>query len=144
MYCPKCGNEHAGDSQFCRKCGQGLAASVTSSGVSVGAGAAVAPARVQEVNPQEPPKPSSRWKRIPLFLLVLVIVLLVSYSLHNSASRTQQPAKQLHVVTFKNPDLHVDALAFNYFELDVPRGASDVNLRGHFHANGGFANDIEV
>ena len=153
MFCPKCGSEHPDDSQFCRKCGQGLA-SPTSSGVSVGAGAAVAPARIQEVNPQEPPKPSSRWKRIPLFLLVLVIVLLVSYSLHNSASResashdsashTQQPAKQQHFITVNNPNLHVNALAFNYFKLDVPSGATNARLRGNFTASGGFTNDIEV
>jgi hypothetical protein len=118
---------------------------MSSSGVSVGAGAAVAPARIQEMNPQEPePKHSSRSKRIPLFLLVLLIMLLVSYGLLNRASRNQPPAKQLHVVSVKNPDLHVDALAFNYVKLDVPMGATHVNLRGHFHANGGVANDIEV
>jgi hypothetical protein len=44
VFCPKCGAEHSDDSQFCSKCGRGLAVSVTSGG----AAAAVAPARIPE------------------------------------------------------------------------------------------------
>ena len=46
MFCSKCGAATPEDSQFCRKCGQDLAFSVSSSG------AAAAPARIPEPKPQ--------------------------------------------------------------------------------------------
>jgi hypothetical protein len=81
---------------------------------------------------------------VPLFLLVLLIALLIFYSLNNRPRQQTQTAKQMHFVTIKNPNLHVNALAYNYFKLDVPMGASNVRLRGNFTASGGLTNDIEV
>lgn len=47
-------------------------------------------------------------------------------------------------MTVKNPDLHINALSFSYFKLDVPAGATRVNLHGNFTASGGLTNDVEV
>lgn len=152
MYCQKCGSEHSDDSQFCRKCGQGLATpAISSAATSSGAGAAVAPARIQEARPQEPePKTSSRSKRIPLFLGVLLLIGIWGYVANQRSNPNpavnpiDRIVKQQRTVTVKNSDLHVNALNFNYFKLDVPSGATSVNLRGNFTASGGLTNDVEV
>jgi zinc-ribbon domain len=149
MFCPKCGSEHPDDSQFCRKCGQGLAVPVTSTGVtSVGAGAAVAPARIPEVAPQ----PAKPLVRAPFAIAGVLLLLLLIYGYNSSQRANPNPAvnpvdrivKQERTVTAKNPDLHVNALSFSSFKLEVPTGATSVNLHGNFTASGGLTNDVEV
>jgi hypothetical protein len=142
LFCPKCGTEHPDDSQFCRKCGHGVAvaASVT------GAGAAVAPARISEA-----PKPKPI-VRTPYAIAGVLLLLFIIYGYNASQRANPNPAanpvdrlvKQQHTVTLKNPALAVNALNFAYFKLDVPQGASSVLLHGDFTASGGLGNDVEV
>jgi zinc-ribbon domain len=142
VFCSTCGTETSDDSQFCRKCGKGLAVSATSSG----AGAAVAPARIPN-----PPKPKPL-VRAPFLIAGALPLLLLIYGYNASQRANPNPAvnpidrivKQQRTVTVKNPALHINALNFAYFKLDVPTGATSVNLHGNFTASGGLTNDVEV
>lgn len=142
MFCSKCGTETSDDSQFCRKCGKGLAVSATSSG----AGAAVAPARVPD-----PPK-SKPLVRAPFVIAGVLLLLLLIYGYNASQRANPNPAvnpidrmvKQQRTVTVKNPDLHINALSFSSFKFDVPLGATSVNMHGSFTASGGLTNDVEA
>jgi hypothetical protein len=148
MFCPKCGSEHPDDSQFCRKCGQGLAVPASGGVASAGAGAAVAPARIPEVAPQ----PAKPLVRAPFVIAGVLLLLLLIYGYNASQRANPNPAvnpvdrivKQQRTVTVKNPDLHINALNFAYFKLDVPSGATSVNLHGNFTASGGLTNDVEA
>jgi zinc-ribbon domain len=145
VFCPKCGAETSDDSQFCRKCGQGLSASATSTGTA----AAVAPARI----PDTPPKTKPR-VRAPFVVAGVLLLMLLIYGYGYNASHSTTPGanpnpverlvKQQHTTTVKNPNLHVNALSFSSFKLDVPAGATSVNLHGNFTASGGLTNDVEV
>lgn len=148
MFCPKCGTETTDDSQFCRKCGRGLAVSAASSGAtSAGAGAAVAPARIPEAPPKAKPL-----VRAPFAIAGALVLLLLIYGYNVSQRANLNPAvnpidrivKQQHTMTAKNPDLRINALSFSSFKFDVPAGATSVNLHGNFTASGGLTNDVEV
>jgi hypothetical protein len=133
VFCPKCGTETPDDSQFCRKCGQGLAVS--------------APART----PPET-KPERKLVRTPFAIAGVVLVALLIYGYNTSQKATPNPAanpidrlvKQQHTTQVSNPTLAVNALGYSYFKLDVPPGATSVLLHGNFTASGGMGNDIEV
>jgi hypothetical protein len=127
---------------------------VTSSGaVSVGAGAAVAPARIPDTprSPETPQKPKP-WVRAPFVTAGVLLLLLLLYGYNANLRSNPNPAvnpidrliKQQRTVTVKNPGLQLKALNFGYSKLDVPSGATSVNLRGNFTASGGFTNDVEV
>lgn len=146
MFCPKCGTEHPDDSQFCRKCGQGLAVVASATGTA----AAVAPARIPETKPQE--KPGRKLVRTPFAIAGVLLLLFIVYG-YNASQRTNpnpnanpidRIVKQQHTTTLSNPQLLVNPLNFAYFKLDVPAGASSVLLHGDFTASGGLGNDIEV
>jgi hypothetical protein len=142
VFCSTCGTETSDDSQFCRKCGKGLAVSATSSG----AGATVAPARIPD-----PPKPKPL-VRAPFLIAGALLLLLLIYGYNASQRANPNPAvnpidrivKQQRTVTVKNPSLSIRPLNFAYFKLDVPAGATSVNVHGNFTASGGLANDVEV
>jgi zinc-ribbon domain len=142
VFCSTCGTETSDDSQFCRKCGKGLAVSATSSG----AGAAVAPARIPD-----PPKPKPL-VRAPFLIAGALLLLLLIYGYNASQRANPNPAvnpidrivKQQRTVTVKNPSLSIRPLNFAYFKLDVPAGATSVNIHGNFTASGGLTNDVEV
>ena len=72
MFCPKCGTETTDDSQFCRKCGQGLAVA------STGTTAAVAPARIPETKPQR------KLVRTPFAIAGVLLLLFLIYAYNAS------------------------------------------------------------
>jgi hypothetical protein len=146
VFCPKCGTETPDDSQFCRKCGQGLAVVASAAGT----GAAAAPARVPQAKPQE--KPKRKLVRTPYAIAGILLLLFIVYG-YNATQRTnpntaanpvERIVKQLHTTTIANPSLTVNAMSSAYFKLDVPQGATSVQLHGNFTASGGMGNDIEV
>jgi len=140
LFCPKCGTETPDDSQFCRKCGQGLAVVATSTGTR----AAVATAR-----PETKPR---KLVRTPFAIAGVLFLLLIIYGYNASQRANPNPAvnpidrivKQQRTTTVSNPALGVNPLSFSYFKLDVPTGATSVLLHGNFTASGGMGNDIEV
>ena len=155
MFCPKCGMESQDDSQFCRKCGTGLAATSNT------------PAAM----PEKVKQPAVR----PAFILGVLLVLavlgwLIDHAVHEQqqvrAARAvpktaverdvqnvsdfynntppQPPQPQLHTVTIGKGALSVAALHYAFYTLSVPAGAQTVKVQGHFQATGGMGNDIEV
>jgi hypothetical protein len=141
VFCPKCGAEASDDSQFCQKCGRGL-----NSFATTGTGAAVAPARIAKAEPTKRP-----FLHVPYTIVGLLILILLVLVYGYNANRTNQAAnpldrltKQQRVATVKNPDLHVNALSYYSFKLDIPQGASGALLQGNFTASGGAGNDVEV
>jgi hypothetical protein len=142
LFCPKCGTEHPDDSQFCRKCGQGLAGVAS----ATGAGTAVAPARIPETKTQR------KLVRTPFAIAGVLLLLFIIYGYNASQRANPNPAatpierltKQQHTTTLANPSLKVNALNFAYFKLDVPAGATSVLVHGNFTASGGLGNDVEV
>jgi hypothetical protein len=142
LFCPKCGTETPDDSQFCRKCGQGLGVVASATGTA----AAVAPARVPETKPQR------KLVRTPFAIAGVLLLLFVIYGYNASQRANPNPAatpierltKQQHTTTLANPALAVNALNFAYFKLAVPAGATSVLVHGNFTASGGLGNDVEV
>jgi hypothetical protein len=116
---------------------------------SAGAAAAVAPARIPNVPPA---KLQRKLVRTPYAIAGILLLAFVIYGYNASQRTNPNPAvnpidrivKQQRTVTVKNPDLHLNALNFGYFKLDVPTGATSVNLHGNFTASGGLTNDVEV
>jgi len=139
MFCSKCGTETSDDSQFCRKCGKGLNAPI-----STGGGAAVAPAPVTA-------KPKSK-VRTPFVIAAVLIALLLLFAYNaqrtsmsnRNASAIDQLVKQKHTITIDKPDTAVNANSYYYFKLEVPSGATGVHFQGNFEASGGRGNDVEV
>jgi hypothetical protein len=139
MFCHKCGVDLPDDSQFCRKCGQAQS-------VSVGGGAAVAPARI----PEPAPKPQNLTLltvlcALPLLFLVCWIVW-GQHSTPNGGSTSQpfQPPLQQHKLSLPLGAFTVRQLSASSYKFTVPAGAFNVTMKGHFAATGGARNDVEV
>lgn len=141
MFCSKCGTDLPDDSQFCRKCGQG----VGSVSVGGGAAAAVAPAPTAAAKPK---RKTAVW--------IAAIFLLVAawagwqrnvhgyYGANPAHEQTAHPQPQLHSQAIGDVAFTINAGASHYYEFTVPAGAYDASLKGHFSATGGSGNDIEV
>jgi len=146
VFCPKCGTETQDDSQFCRKCGRGLAVAAS----TTGAGAAVAPARIPDPKPQE--KRRRKLLRTPYAITGVLLLIFVVYGYNASQRTSSNPnanpidriVKQQHTTTMSNPNIVINPLSFHYYKLDVPAGATSILLHGDFTASGGLSNDIEV
>ena len=86
-----------------------------------------------------------------MFLLILSAVGILGYVLTPKGALVNLPKAQ---PGFSQPQLHsqstgdkaftVNAGGEYYFTFEVPSGASDVTLKGHFSATGGLGNDIEA
>jgi hypothetical protein len=134
VFCSKCGLETPDDSQFCRKCGQAVGA------VSNTSAAVLAPSK--------PKAPLVRW---PFMALAALLALFIWFAVGankssnpNGPNPIQQLVKQQRTQTLNNPALAVGANRYSYFKLDVPPGATGVQLQGNFTASGGSGNDVEV
>jgi hypothetical protein len=143
MFCPKCGSESSDDSQFCRKCGNALAATVPSS----------LPVTV------DPAREKTKAVRPAFIVTVLLMLALfgwyVDHAVHtrpvtppstsgNAVESAPVPQPQLHTVKIGNGALSVAAMHYTFYTLPVPVGARNVKVQGHFEATGGTGNDIEV
>ncbi|HKW19551.1 MAG TPA: zinc ribbon domain-containing protein [Terriglobales bacterium] len=140
MFCSKCGGNVTDGSQFCSKCGNNV-------GISVGGGAAAAPARIQA----QPKKGGIRlWHVVVLFvLLITALSLYVMVSTHQEVPQTRptqavQPQLKRHTLSFGSGALTVAQARSSYFKMVVPADATEVHLQGHFTAQGGSGNDIIV
>src|SRR5215470_712001 len=136
MFCSKCGTDHSDDSRFCRKCGQTLGV------VSTGGGAAAAPARIAT-----PAKPKSRftyWHYLALLFLVFIGGTWYVQNMKSNALPLPEQATQPHLHTQITGDkaFTVPAGGINSFIFDVPSGAYNVSIKGHFSATGGTGDDI--
>ena len=141
MFCSKCGTDHSDDSRFCRKCGQALGV------VSTGGGAAavMAPAPAQREQ-----RPASRLSRIPLFIGILVLIGLIGVWVQNWKTRealitnqnSQNSQPRLYTQVTGDKAFTIPANSTNSFIFDVPPGAYNVSIKGHFSATGGSGNDI--
>jgi hypothetical protein len=144
MFCANCGAKTLDDSQFCRKCGQGLAVSAT----SAGAGAAVAPARIAAAQVAQKKRSLSVWAVVGLVLLGVVGAV---WLIQNTTSKplpspqmTQTRQPQLHTEATGDKAFTVNAGGVYYYKFEVPAGAYNVSFKGHFSATGGSGNDIEA
>lgn len=141
MFCSKCGGNVADGAQFCSNCGNGI-------GVSVGGGAAAAaPARIQA----QPKRSGIR----PWHVLVLFVLLIAALSMYVMVTTRQElpqarqmqttvPQLKRHTLSFGSGALTVAQARSSYFKMTVPADATDVQLQGHFTAQGGSGNDIMV
>jgi hypothetical protein len=117
MFCPKCGTESSDDSQFCRKCGQGI--SVASTG---GVAAAVAPARVA-TSTDETRKAETRRGRGGRIVALLVIVFLVWIFIQQNMGTkgaTQMVATAVHApIELKNETESLRASSWKAIPFNV-------------------------
>lgn len=140
MFCSKCGGSVAEGAQFCSKCGNCV-------GLSVGGGAAVAPARIQA----QPKKSGIRpWHVIVLFVLLIaalgmyVMVTINQENVHTRQTQAALPQLKRHTVSFGGGALTVEHALTKDYKIVLPADATDVSLQGHFTASGGTGNDIIV
>ncbi len=118
MFCSKCGGSVADDAEFCSKCGKSV-------GLSVGGGAAAAPARIQPKAERKGVKTS--------YVAVLLVVLAgffayVTLQLRHEASlrpvhvvqqAPQAPLRQ-HKMTFGSGALTVAQGHRTFYKMEVP------------------------
>ena len=134
MFCTQCRTELPEGSEFCSKCG--TAQAVQSSSVAFKAR-----------------RPAVRRLLTAIVLVGLGIILLLV--LARSLVRTNQTnnafvrqmasiGAQPHEQNIADQAITVKADGYAYYKFVVPSDAQHVWVDGHFSANGGFGNDIEV
>jgi hypothetical protein len=152
MFCRKCGTGMPDDSQFCLKCGQSVATSEGRASAT-GTAAAVAPARIPiRIAAPRPKRNIAAWILgcvfLSVFLLLVVVWVGVQVIRHSQlsaqSSASQERPPQLHKQTTGNVAFTISAGGASNYKFTVPAMASNVTMKGHFAATGGFGNDIEV
>jgi hypothetical protein len=130
MFCPKCGKELPDESLFCLKCGHTLSGA-----------AAPAPAK------------SKAGMRAFVGTLVLgfliAIIVWQNFSSSNKANGSGPVApipfiRQAHAQVLANSAITVQAASYVWYRFEVPAGATNISVDGHFSAAGGVGNDIDV
>lgn len=138
MFCSRCGGSVSDGAQFCSKCGNGV-------GLSIGGGAAAAPARIQS---KSTGIRAWRWILIVGLLFAgLGMYVMLKINQENFQTRQMQmalPQLKRHTMTFGNGALTVAQVRSTYYKIVVPADATDIQLQGHFTASGGSGNDIIV
>ena len=81
-----------------------------------------------------------------LFLLLVVVWVGVQVNRRSQSaqSASQERPPQLHKQTTGNVAFTISAGGTSNYKFTVPAMASNVTMKGHFAATGGFGNDIEV
>jgi predicted nucleic acid-binding Zn ribbon protein len=117
MFCSNCATEIHNPSGFCSKCGKQVGAT----------------------------KPKVRNGFIVAFLVVvgLIMVGVVKAYLSIQQSANTATAMRMYTTTI-DPAFTVNKLSEKYYKLTVPAGANGARIQGHFAADGGSGNDIEV
>jgi hypothetical protein len=118
---------------------------VVSTGGGAAAAMAPAPARREK-------RPASRLRRIPLFVGILVLIGVAGAWIQNWRTRealitnqsSQSSQPRLHSQITGDKAFTIPAGSTNSFIFDVPSGAYNVSIKGHFSATGGTGNDIDA
>jgi hypothetical protein len=81
--------------------------------------------------------------------LVLLLVLGAVWYVQNTTTKSlpstaQAPQPQLHTQATGDKAFTINAGAAYSFKFEVPAGAYNASLKGHFSATGGVGNDIEA
>lgn len=132
MFCPKCGKELPDGSQFCLQCGQSLA------------GRAVAPPPIAPRKSGFTIFPHGAGWILPI---IFIVVLVWGWA---QISKTGANGTGPHIIRttvtqpIANAAVTVNADGYSYYKFEVPPGATNVAVDGHFSAAGGIGNDIEV
>jgi type II secretory pathway pseudopilin PulG len=93
----------------------------------------------------QPPAQSHAVRNLGLMVIVIIIVLMSVLVLGFRGSRgagdVTQSTQTFNIV---NSLITVNAGDYEYYQLYVPSGATNVQVQGSFTASGGFGNNIEV
>src|SRR5215471_11626609 len=127
MFCSKCGGSVVDGAQYCSKCGNSV-------GVSVGGGAAAAPAKIQ---PQPERKGVKSSYVVALLLVMALFAAYVIFELNNeqqlrAAQITHAPQLRQYKATFAHGALTVPQNQAMSYKMEVPADATNVKLQGHF------------
>lgn len=135
MFCSQCGRDIENDAQFCRKCGR---ATTPPSIATTTEGQRAASAA------QGAPKHNNRSTLLILVAILISIMWFAAKSNSTGARHLQQLASQTHTLDIANGSVPVNANSYYYYRFAVMPGSSDATVQGHFSAEGGSGNDIEV
>jgi hypothetical protein len=135
MFCPACGKQSPDSAEFCSKCGSAIERLM--------------------MNPPVRSKPKKKRLRLGGWIALALFLLAVywGYAFINAhrANTVPAPAPVSHEIvrapraeSIENSTIHVDAGSFRYYKIVVPAGATQPYVDGHFSANGGYANAIQV
>jgi len=130
MFCANCGKDVPADSQFCLRCGKALT-------------------QAAQFAQQGSGKSSRNSRAVVGVGLTVILLALVAVTLFSHVSGGKTPLAPIfppneHTQPIANGAITVRAVNYTWFKFQVPPGATNVTVDGHFEAVGGTGNDIEA